>query len=113
MGRLDGFRGGEAPPSGSSVQEPWKLFMNIIVLLGQTDDRALRHHLDLLLLKSNLIAAIAFMEPVKEWMLIDRDGVQARPVENDSLRRFRPLVSLVLGLASLQYYKKLHSHPYR
>lgn len=39
-------------------------------------------------LQSNLIAATAFMEPLKEWMLIDKDGVQVGPVEKDAVRRF-------------------------
>ncbi|KAJ4953933.1 hypothetical protein NE237_030765 [Protea cynaroides] len=39
-------------------------------------------------LQSNLIAATAFMEPLKEWTLIDKDGVQVGPVEKDAVRRF-------------------------
>lgn len=39
-------------------------------------------------LQSNLIAASAFMEPLKEWMFIDKDGAQVGPVEKDSIRRF-------------------------
>ncbi|KAL8189648.1 hypothetical protein R6Q57_029214 [Mikania cordata] len=39
-------------------------------------------------LQSNLIAASAFMEPLKEWLFIDKDGVQAGPVEKDAIRRF-------------------------
>ncbi|XP_042499011.1 dnaJ homolog subfamily C GRV2-like isoform X2 [Macadamia integrifolia] len=39
-------------------------------------------------LQSNLIAANAFMEPLKEWTLIDKDGVQVGPVEKDVIRRF-------------------------
>ncbi|KAJ4958164.1 hypothetical protein NE237_025275 [Protea cynaroides] len=39
-------------------------------------------------LQSNLIAATAFMEPLKEWMFIDKDGVQVGPVEKDAIRRF-------------------------
>lgn len=38
-------------------------------------------------LQSNLIAATAFMEPLKEWMFLDKDGVQAGPVEKDAIRR--------------------------
>lgn len=38
-------------------------------------------------LQSNLIAASAFMEPLKEWMLIDKDGVQVGPMEKDAIRR--------------------------
>ncbi|KAK4771762.1 hypothetical protein SAY86_013537 [Trapa natans] len=38
-------------------------------------------------LQSNLIAATAFMEPLKEWMLIDKDGMQVGPVEKDAVRR--------------------------
>ncbi|KAL3839856.1 hypothetical protein ACJIZ3_024447 [Penstemon smallii] len=39
-------------------------------------------------LQSNLIAATAFMEPLKEWMFIDKDNVQVGPVEKDAVRRF-------------------------
>ncbi|XP_077222956.1 DNAJ heat shock N-terminal domain-containing protein isoform X2 [Tasmannia lanceolata] len=39
-------------------------------------------------LQSNLIAATAFMEPLKEWMFFDKDGLQAGPVEKDAIRRF-------------------------
>lgn len=39
-------------------------------------------------LQSNLIAATAFMEPLKEWMFMDKDGVQVGPVEKDAIRRF-------------------------
>lgn len=39
-------------------------------------------------LQSNLIAASAFMEPLKEWLYIDMDGAQAGPVEKDAIRRF-------------------------
>ncbi|XP_043725618.1 dnaJ homolog subfamily C GRV2-like [Telopea speciosissima] len=39
-------------------------------------------------LQSNLIAATAFMEPLKEWTFIDKDGVQVGPVEKDAIRRF-------------------------
>lgn len=38
-------------------------------------------------LQSNLIAATAFMEPMKEWMLIDKEGVQIGPMEKDAIRR--------------------------
>ncbi|TYJ29378.1 hypothetical protein E1A91_A06G065500v1 [Gossypium mustelinum] len=38
-------------------------------------------------LQSNLIAATAFMEPLKEWMYIDKDGVQVGPLEKDAVRR--------------------------
>lgn len=38
-------------------------------------------------LQSNLIAATAFMEPLKEWMFLGKDGVQAGPVEKDAIRR--------------------------
>ncbi|GMH03116.1 hypothetical protein Nepgr_004955 [Nepenthes gracilis] len=38
-------------------------------------------------LQSNLIAATAFMEPLKEWMFIDKEGVQVGPMEKDALRR--------------------------
>lgn len=39
-------------------------------------------------LQSNLIAATAFMEPLKEWMFIDKDGTQVGPMEKDAVRRF-------------------------
>ncbi|XP_022893353.1 dnaJ homolog subfamily C GRV2 isoform X1 [Olea europaea var. sylvestris] len=39
-------------------------------------------------LQSNLIAATAFMEPLKEWMFINKDNVQVGPVEKDAIRRF-------------------------
>ncbi|KAA8535011.1 hypothetical protein F0562_030014 [Nyssa sinensis] len=39
-------------------------------------------------LQSNLIAATAFMEPLKEWMFIDKDGAQVGPLEKDAIRRF-------------------------
>ncbi|KAF5945782.1 hypothetical protein HYC85_016010 [Camellia sinensis] len=39
-------------------------------------------------LQSNLIAASAFMEPLKEWMFIDKEGVQVGPLEKDAIRRF-------------------------
>ncbi|KAK6941565.1 GYF domain 2 [Dillenia turbinata] len=39
-------------------------------------------------LQSNLIAATAFMEPLKEWMFVDKDGAQVGPVEKDAIRRF-------------------------
>lgn len=38
-------------------------------------------------LQSNLIAASAFMEPLKEWLFIDKDGIQAGPLEKDAIRR--------------------------
>ncbi|XP_071716803.1 dnaJ homolog subfamily C GRV2 isoform X2 [Rutidosis leptorrhynchoides] len=39
-------------------------------------------------LQSNLIAASAHMEPLKEWLYIDKDGAQAGPVEKDAIRWF-------------------------
>ncbi|KAG6495013.1 hypothetical protein ZIOFF_042803 [Zingiber officinale] len=39
-------------------------------------------------LQSNLIAATAFMEPLKEWMFIDKDGAKVGPMEKDAIRRF-------------------------
>ncbi|CAK9172284.1 unnamed protein product [Ilex paraguariensis] len=39
-------------------------------------------------LQSNLIAATAFTEPLKEWMFFDNDGAQVGPVEKDAIRRF-------------------------
>ncbi|GKV06523.1 hypothetical protein SLEP1_g18407 [Rubroshorea leprosula] len=38
-------------------------------------------------LQSNLIAATAFMEPLKEWMYIDKEGAQVGPLEKDVIRR--------------------------
>ncbi|CAM8877018.1 unnamed protein product [Rhodiola kirilowii] len=38
-------------------------------------------------LQSNLIAATAFLEPLKEWMLINKDDVQVGPFEKDAIRR--------------------------
>uniref|UniRef100_A0A7N0V2R9 J domain-containing protein n=2 Tax=Kalanchoe fedtschenkoi TaxID=63787 RepID=A0A7N0V2R9_KALFE len=38
-------------------------------------------------LQSNLIAATAFMEPPKEWMLINKDGAEIGPLEKDAIRR--------------------------
>lgn len=38
-------------------------------------------------LQSNLIAATAFMEPLKEWTYIDKDGTQVGPLEKDAIRR--------------------------
>uniref|UniRef100_A0A0E0F153 GYF domain-containing protein n=1 Tax=Oryza meridionalis TaxID=40149 RepID=A0A0E0F153_9ORYZ len=38
-------------------------------------------------LQSNLIVATAFMEPLKEWMYIDKDGKQVGPLEKDAIRR--------------------------
>ncbi|XP_047327066.1 dnaJ homolog subfamily C GRV2-like isoform X2 [Impatiens glandulifera] len=38
-------------------------------------------------LQSNLIAATAFMEPLKEWMFVDKEGTQVGPVEKDAIRR--------------------------
>lgn len=38
-------------------------------------------------LQSNLIAATAFMEPLKEWMFIDNDGLRVGPLEKDAIRR--------------------------
>ncbi|XP_057768784.1 dnaJ homolog subfamily C GRV2 isoform X2 [Salvia miltiorrhiza] len=39
-------------------------------------------------LQSNLIAATAFMEPMKEWMFTDKNNTQVGPVEKDTVRRF-------------------------
>ncbi|XP_047308725.1 dnaJ homolog subfamily C GRV2-like [Impatiens glandulifera] len=38
-------------------------------------------------LQTNLLAATAFMEPLKEWMFIDKEGTQVGPVEKDAIRR--------------------------
>lgn len=37
-------------------------------------------------LQSNLIAATAFMEPQKEWMIIDHDGNRVGPLEKDAVK---------------------------
>ncbi|KAJ4837594.1 DnaJ sub C grv2 [Turnera subulata] len=39
-------------------------------------------------LQSNLLAATAFMEPLKEWMFVDDNGAEVGPVEKDAIRRF-------------------------
>ncbi|KAL8488337.1 hypothetical protein ACS0TY_024112 [Phlomoides rotata] len=39
-------------------------------------------------LQSNLIAATAFMEPLKEWKFIDKNNSEVGPVEKDAIRRF-------------------------
>lgn len=38
-------------------------------------------------LQSNLLAATAFMEPLKEWMYIDNNGTEIGPLEKDAIRR--------------------------
>ncbi|XP_078182422.1 DNAJ heat shock N-terminal domain-containing protein [Carex rostrata] len=38
-------------------------------------------------LQSNLIAATAFMEPQKEWMIIDHDGNRVGPLEKDAVKQ--------------------------
>lgn len=38
-------------------------------------------------LQSNLIAATAFMEPLKEWMYMDKDSAEIGPLEKDAIRR--------------------------
>ncbi|KAG0472993.1 hypothetical protein HPP92_014850 [Vanilla planifolia] len=38
-------------------------------------------------LQSNLLAATAFMEPLKEWMYIDNSGEKIGPLEKDAIRR--------------------------
>ncbi|KAJ7956605.1 dnaJ-like subfamily C GRV2 [Quillaja saponaria] len=39
-------------------------------------------------LQPNLIAATAFMEPLEEWMYIDKDGSKVGPLEKNAIRRF-------------------------
>ena len=38
-------------------------------------------------LQSNLLAATAFMEPLKEWTFIDNNGTHIGPLEKDAIRR--------------------------
>ncbi|KAJ6355597.1 hypothetical protein OIU77_006061 [Salix suchowensis] len=38
-------------------------------------------------LQSNLLAATAFMEPLKEWTYIDNNGTHIGPLEKDAIRR--------------------------
>ncbi|XP_022144872.1 dnaJ homolog subfamily C GRV2 [Momordica charantia] len=38
-------------------------------------------------LESNLLAATAFMEPLKEWMFIDKENEKVGPLEKDAVRR--------------------------
>lgn len=38
-------------------------------------------------LESNLLAATAFMEPLKEWMFIDKENAKVGPLEKDAIRR--------------------------
>ncbi|KAJ3681674.1 hypothetical protein LUZ60_014247 [Juncus effusus] len=38
-------------------------------------------------LQSNLLAATAFTEPLKEWMILDKEGKQLGPFEKDAVRR--------------------------
>ncbi|KAG7023563.1 DnaJ-like subfamily C GRV2, partial [Cucurbita argyrosperma subsp. argyrosperma] len=38
-------------------------------------------------LESNLLAATAFMEPLKEWMFVDKENAKVGPLEKDAIRR--------------------------
>lgn len=37
-------------------------------------------------LQSNLIAASVFMEPLKEWMFMDKNDEQVGPLEKDAIQ---------------------------
>ncbi|RRT81028.1 hypothetical protein B296_00008213 [Ensete ventricosum] len=94
MGRLDGFGGG----GGSAVRELCSRAMTIVYeqhyktigpfdavdVLTAAHEASERTSIPL---QSNLIAATAFMEPLKEWMFIDKDGTQVGPMEKDAIRR--------------------------
>lgn len=57
------------------------LAVDLLTVVHETSERTA------IPLQSNLIAASAFMEPLKEWMYIDKDGAQAGPMEKDAIRR--------------------------
>ncbi|KAI5416395.1 DnaJ sub C grv2, variant 3 [Lathyrus oleraceus] len=57
------------------------LAVDLITVVHETSERTS------IPLQSNLIAASAFMEPLKEWMYIDKDGSQVGPMEKDAIRR--------------------------
>lgn len=58
------------------------LAVDLLTVVHETSERTV------IPLQSNLIAATAFMEPLKEWMLIDNNNVKVGPVEKDAIRRF-------------------------
>ncbi|KZV55243.1 hypothetical protein F511_25840 [Dorcoceras hygrometricum] len=58
------------------------LAVDLLTVVHETSERTA------IPLQSNLIAATAFMEPLKEWMLIDNNNVKVGPVEKDAIRRF-------------------------
>ncbi|XP_073157556.1 dnaJ homolog subfamily C GRV2 isoform X2 [Henckelia pumila] len=57
------------------------LAVDLLTVVHETSERTA------IPLQSNLIAATAFMEPLKEWMLIDNNNVKVGPVEKDAIRR--------------------------
>jgi DnaJ family protein C protein 13 len=57
------------------------LAVDLITVVHETSERTS------IPLQSNLIAASAFMEPLKEWIYIDKDGSQVGPMEKDAIRR--------------------------
>ncbi|XP_021751331.1 dnaJ homolog subfamily C GRV2-like isoform X1 [Chenopodium quinoa] len=57
------------------------LAVDLLTVVHETSERTT------IPLQSNLIAATAFMEPMKEWTLIDKVGVQVGPMEKDAIRR--------------------------
>lgn len=58
------------------------LAVDLLTVVHETSERTV------IPLQSNLIAATAFMEPLKEWMLTDNNNVKVGPVEKDAIRRF-------------------------
>ncbi|KAJ8765401.1 hypothetical protein K2173_012098 [Erythroxylum novogranatense] len=58
------------------------LAVDLLTVVHETSERTA------IPLQSNLLAATAFMEPLKEWMFIDKDGAQVGPLEKDAIRRF-------------------------
>lgn len=66
-------------------------------------------------LQSNLIAATAFMEPLKEWMFMDKNNAQVGPVEKDAVRRFRSKAEIDwttrCWAAGMPDWKRLKRHP--
>ncbi|KAE9602255.1 putative DnaJ domain-containing protein [Lupinus albus] len=57
------------------------LAVDLLTVVHETSERTT------IPLQSNLIAASAFMEPLKEWMYINKDGAQIGPMEKDAIRR--------------------------
>ncbi|XP_073277817.1 dnaJ homolog subfamily C GRV2-like isoform X2 [Primulina huaijiensis] len=57
------------------------LAVDLLTVVHETSERTA------IPLQSNLIAATAFMEPLKEWMIIDNNNVKVGPVEKDAIRR--------------------------